>query len=168
MDIILIILMALIVLTSFVPPICSAIMDLIDFKFEETIFNRPNSTKKIFGIPWQLWFNQAKGWLNKYKDRDPKKGPRSYTFLFITSDWIQLSDAWHFFKMIAIGFQHINRSLYLILGIYLGVTFTTFLGSGLWLVMASVLAAASFIYHAFDWNVTFNLFFDKLLIKRTQ
>jgi hypothetical protein len=141
-------------------------MDLVDFKFGVTIFNRPKSTKKIFGIPWQLWFNQAKGWLNKYKDRDSSKGPRSYTFLFIKSDWVQLSDAWHFFKMIAIGFQHINRALYIVLGICIGLTSPTLFGIGLTIGTIIAIACISFIYHAFDWNVTFNLFFDKLLIKR--
>jgi len=169
MDItILLIWIVLIMLTSLVPPICSAIMDLVDFKFNETIFNQPQKTSSVFGIPWQLWFNQAQGWLNKYKNRDPKQGPREYKlFGLFKGQWTQFSDAWHFFKMIGIGFNNICRAFYIGLGIYLGSSAAIYMGTEpfgttIWITMAIV-----FLYHAFDWNITFNLFFDKILRKKS-
>lgn len=71
--------------------ICKAIMDTVDFRFENSIFN------KIKSEQIRLWFNQSEGWKNKYKDRDPAQGrafPGSLTWLV----WV--TDAWHFFQMI--------------------------------------------------------------------
>lgn len=84
------ILILIIVLMAFAG-ICKSVMDTVDFRFNESIFSKFKSEKV------RMWFNQSQGWKNKYKDRDPSKGPAffgSTTFL----SWV--TDAWHFFQML--------------------------------------------------------------------
>lgn len=66
-------------------------MDTVDFKFNQSIFSNLKSQKARY------WWNQSEGWKNKYKDRDPSKGP---AFPGSTTIFVWLTDAWHFFQMI--------------------------------------------------------------------
>jgi len=68
--------------------ISKSVMDTVNFRFNESIFSN---------LKRQNWWNPKESWKNKYKDRDPSKGPAfpgSTTFLV----WV--TDAWHFFQMI--------------------------------------------------------------------
>ena len=69
----------------------NSIMDTVDFRFSQSIFSKLKSEKA------RLWWNQSQGWKNKYKDRDPDKGP---AFPGSTTIFVWVTDAWHFFQMI--------------------------------------------------------------------
>ncbi len=73
--------------------ILNAIMDVLSFRFYKSIFNDIKNEKLI------SWINPAVSWKNKYKDKDPKKGPAffgSMTFL------VSVTDAWHCAKSLMI------------------------------------------------------------------
>ena len=76
---------------------CNAVMDKTDHHFSTSIFNRIKSKK------WRLWFNENEGWKNKYVDRDFNKGRVKWQiFGILFNKPVQLTDAWHFFKMLMI------------------------------------------------------------------
>ena len=74
--------------------ISKSIMDIIEFKFSESIFSSTKDKK------WLNWFNPIDSWKNKYKNRDPKQGP---AFFGSTTFFVWITDAWHFFQMIMLS-----------------------------------------------------------------
>lgn len=48
-------------------------------------------------FPNNNWWDASESWKNKYKDRDPEKGP---AFPLSTTLLVFVTDAWHFFNMI--------------------------------------------------------------------
>lgn len=87
--------------------ICEAVMDTLQFHYISSIFK--NFENNIFWDP-------EVSWRNKYKDGDPKKGPK---FLFSDTLFVGLTDAWHLFKLF--------RNLFIFLGVFfLLLQFTTF------------------------------------------
>jgi len=65
--------------------IANAVMDMISFHFDESIFRFKN----------RMFWNPAISWVNKWKDGDPNKGERFWG----SSRWfVSLTDAWHRFK----------------------------------------------------------------------
>lgn len=85
------------IILMFIAALCNAIMDKVDHHFSKSIFNRIKSPK------WRLWFNENDGWKNKYVDRDPNKGRVKWKIFGIEFNKpVQLTDAWHFFKMLMI------------------------------------------------------------------
>ena len=115
--------------------ICNSVMDTLDHHQSDSIFSK-------FKNP--LWWNFNQGWRNKYIDRDPKKG-RVKLFWKINKP-VQITDAWHFFKMLMIIFICSAASLsydkpsYLICLIVLGLV----------------------------WNNVFSLFYKRILIKKKK
>jgi len=67
--------------------ICNAVMDTSVQHYHSSIFTKLNP----------LWWNGETSWKNKYIDGDPNKG-RIKWFLGIDKP-VQLTDAFHFFKM---------------------------------------------------------------------
>lgn len=72
---------------------CNAIMDKITHHYHLSIFRDLNNEK---------WWNAEISWRNKYVDGDPSKG-RVKWFWGINKP-VQITDAWHFFKMLMIVF----------------------------------------------------------------
>lgn len=69
--------------------IAKAISDTINFKFNQSIFNKIKNDKI------RNWFNPQVSWTYKYKNNDPKQGPK---FIGSTTIFVWLTDAWHFFQ----------------------------------------------------------------------
>ncbi|GJQ44111.1 MAG: hypothetical protein JETCAE03_36090 [Ignavibacteriaceae bacterium] len=136
--------------------IMNATMDVTDHKFAQTIFV-DMFKKGFFNIPWNLWTGQDKMWLNKYNNRDINQGLREDKILFITANFVQLYDIWHFTKMWMIVF-FILGLLFNIFWIALGFDITSWIS---WTMLVG-----SFIYYGLCWNVTFNLFYDKILLRK--
>jgi Flp pilus assembly protein TadB len=77
-----------IIILIIISAICKAIMDVISFKYNDSIFKK-----------WK-WFDPSISWSNKYKNNDPKKGP---LFFGSTTFLVWTTDAWHFFQMIMLS-----------------------------------------------------------------
>lgn len=105
--------------------ICKAIKDIIQFDYDNSIFN--NQT----GFNCR-WWNPELSWINKYQ-----RGDRTFTkekFLGSTTIFVFVTDAWHFFGFI----QHnciisifillvsvsLNLDWYYWIAIYLGLYIT--------------------------------------------
>ena len=68
--------------------ISEAVMDTLQFHFFKSKFS--NFKKQLFWDP-------TISWKNKYKNGDPKQGPK---FSFSTTLLVGLTDGWHFFKLL--------------------------------------------------------------------
>ena len=66
--------------------ICNSIMDVLSFKFINSIFAKGGN-----------WINPLNSWKNKWKNGDPKQGER---FLFSSTALVFLTDLWHLCKFI--------------------------------------------------------------------
>lgn len=78
--------------------ICNAVMDKTTHHFYGSIFANSSRFEK-------KWWNSSKSWKNKYVDGDVKKGRVKMKLLgFEIVKPVQLTDAWHFFKMLMIMF----------------------------------------------------------------
>ena len=86
--------------------ISNSVMDSVDHHQSRSIFSKRKNQK---------WWNQSQGWKNKYidYDLDIKNGikPRRVKWLWINkisfglitmNKPVQLTDSWHFFKMLTI------------------------------------------------------------------
>lgn len=110
---------------------CNAVMDICSHKFNSSVFSKLN--------PW--WWNAEISWKNKYINRNPSEGRKK---LFWKINYpVQLTDAWHFFKM-----------LMLVL-ICLAVVFYRPVFNW-W---------ADILYFGTAWNCTFSLFYSKVFVK---
>ncbi len=117
--------------------ICNAIMDTSNHHFEGSIFKDLN----------MLWWDGAISWKNKYVDGDPVKG--RVKWYFGINKPVQLTDAFHFFKMWMIIFicSAIVSVLYVDIELVWYSFFLFLLGYGT------------------TWNVVFSGFYDKILKK---
>lgn len=123
----------------FVAAACNAVMDKLDHHFSASIFDLIKN-KKI-----RLWFNSNQGWRNKYVDRNPKKGRVKWNILGIKINKpVQLTDAWHFFKMLMIFAICGMAAVYPVI-IYMGIIN--------WVILGLI------------WNITFRLFYSFFLTK---
>ena len=110
---------------------CNAVMDTIAFKYKRSIFNNLN----------QQYWNPAKSWRNKYKDKMVLKGP---AFIGSTTVFSFLTDAWHLFQFLSNSFlalsvviiyhETVNPNLWYSLGLFIilkttwGIVFETLYG----------------------------------------
>lgn len=121
--------------------ICNSIMDVISHHYHKSIFNQYN----------RVWWDGQISWQNKYVDGDFNKGRVKMTILgFTFNKPVQLTDAWHFFKMWMIIF---NCSA-IVCALYSGVEPTW------WNIPLFLLAYGT------TWNVVFSGFYDKVLKKK--
>jgi hypothetical protein len=87
------------IILVFLAAFCNAVMDKTDHHFSISIFSKIKSKK------WRMWFNENESWRNKYVDRDPSNGRVKWEIFGIKFNKpVQLTDAWHFFKMWMIFF----------------------------------------------------------------
>ena len=68
--------------------ICNSIMDVLENKFNTSIFSNYKN---------QNWINPVLSWKNKWKNGDPDKGEK---FLFSSTALVCLTDLWHLSKFI--------------------------------------------------------------------
>jgi hypothetical protein len=103
------------------------------------------STSILSKFKNKIWWNADQGWKNKYIDRDPAKGRRK--LIWNINYPVQLTDAWHFFKMLMIIFTAAAI-----------LTFphqlTCLLGYVIWFILLGIL-----------WNSIFSLMYDAVLKK---
>ena len=118
----------------------NATMDVLSFRYKTSIFSK---YPKL-----QSFFNPQESWVNKYKDNNPKLGPKffgSKTFL------VFLTDAWHLAKMLMI------TAFTLAIVFYNPVIVT----ESIFVNIAGNLLLMRVVFSA-----TFELFFSKILIKK--
>lgn len=141
--------------------ICSAAIDVLKFFFEITIFNRPQSEKKIFGFRWNDFFGSG-SWINKYIDRDPDQGIKYFKILFIEIDSTPFSDGFHFAKLI----QLTSFALAIISFGILSVSISKFfdINYASW----PIFYFAIFVLFGVEWQIVFSNFFYKIFIKKTD
>ena len=125
----------------FLAAACNSTIDTLDHHQSSSIF----STFKN-----GLWWNFHEGWRNKYIDRDPKKG-RVKLFWKINKP-VQITDAWHFFKMLMIVFM-CTASVFAAASVYMSENHE-------WYSYIILL-----IVYGLTWNLTFSLFYERILIK---
>jgi len=122
--------------------ICNAVMDTSVHHYSKSILSNFKN---------KLWWNGEISWKNKYVEGDPKKGRVKWIFGF--NKPVQLTDAFHFFKMLMVIFICVSiitfdKNCVLVNGEYM------------WYKFMGLLC----IYGTF-WNVPFSLFYKKVLIK---
>ncbi|NPV13271.1 MAG: hypothetical protein HPY57_16040 [Ignavibacteria bacterium] len=130
----------MIILTIFfilIAGIFKAIMDTLQFHFDKSIFINNNKN----------WWNPSISWKNKYKNNDPKQGPK---FFGSTTFLVSLTDAWHFFQMLFLT------------SIFLGLVFYIpfFSVSYTWIF--------DFVIYRIIFSSSFNLFYDYLLRSKSS
>lgn len=59
---------------------------------------------------WRRWLDSRTSWLNKYADRDPRRGP---AFLFSTTALVWTTDFWHFSQFVATTAQLVAVALWM-------------------------------------------------------
>lgn len=131
----------IVVILLSIASIAKAIMDVVDFKFGESIFSDIKNEKRRY------WWNQSEGWKNKYKDRDSEKGP---AFWGSTTFFVWLTDSWHFFQMIKLTCYDLSIIIPII--ILSGISFWWIIPS---LIVMKILKGS-----------IFELFWSKIFIKK--
>lgn len=119
--------------------ICNAVMDKSVHHYNSSIFSRFKNQK---------WWNGEISWKNKYVDGDYSKG--RVKWFFDLNKPVQLTDAFHFFKMwmvlfISLSIITFNKCLVLINCRYEWYNF---------LILLSIYGTV--------WNVTFSLFYNRV------
>ena len=141
--------------------ICDAIMDTVDFHFTTSIFNKIKSPK------WRKWFNESEGWKNKYVDYDgdiaalmvPRRVKWNILGIEINKP-VQLTDSWHFFKMLQIAFETVAITILVSLICCFIIT-PHFHIANFWDYFISLT-----IGYGVTRNLLFSLFFDHILISK--
>jgi hypothetical protein len=131
--------------------ICNAIMDICAHKFNSSIFTK--HPKKIKKASWYRWWNGYYSWRNKYNNDDPYYGRRKLWNTEINYP-VQFTDSWHLFKMLMI--------IFIVLSI---ITYNGFLYVFLKSLQLPLLRWIELSIYGTIWNVTFSLFYHKILKK---
>jgi len=134
---------------------CNSVMDTVDHHQGESIFSKMKNKK---------WWNQKQGWKNKYIDYDGdiRHGikPRRVKWSFLGIKFnkpVQLTDSWHFFKMLMIV------SMCTAIPIFpFGIFYLEYTGVGwfnmIWVFLLVVLMLG------IVWNFTFSYTYERLFI----
>lgn len=145
----------------------SAVQDIIAHKFEISIFNNPNTTKKVFGFNKYWWYKSH--WTNKWLidkdgnllyDKHGNRIPRTTKILFWKVQLLQIYDAWHFYKTIKIGTNILADIAASVAAVMIYIKYEPSIT--IWII----LGFSYFILQSVVWVVVFNLFYDKLLISQ--
>lgn len=118
--------------------ICNAIMDVCNHKYGRSIFYSTSNRD------WNRWWNTAYSWRNKYIDDDSDNGRRKLWNTNINYP-VQLTDAWHFFKMLMI--------------IFITLSIVSYNGFIYDIVEFRVI---EIIVYGTIWNTTFSLFYKRV------
>lgn len=124
--------------------VCCAVMDTLVHHFDFSIFfPYLNHSKRCY------WWNPGLSWKNKYIDQDPEKGKIKW-FWGLMDKPAFLTDGWHLFKSLMIVF--ICLSIAFADGIYSNPKWYSYI--------VIVVVFGTF------WNLIFNLFYNKILLKK--
>ncbi len=127
--------------------VCCSIMDICVHKFKISIFS------KISKKYWYQWFDGENSWKNKYVDRIPKNGLVKIKIGNIKINKpVQLSDAWHFFKMLFVCFFILSIVLE---GYFMYNESTTIDNQILYFII-------KYVVYGVLWNIIFNIFYSKI------
>jgi hypothetical protein len=133
--------------TALIAGFLNSVMDTVDHHFPISVFDWIKEPK------WRIWFNENKGWLNKFNNRDQNQGLRKIKILgFSFTRPIQISDSWHHFKMWMIVFCALSSLEYYVMSKIVDV---------------ALLPLYAFVLFGLCWILGFNLGYDKLLLKKT-
>ncbi len=120
--------------------ICNSIMDTLGDHQEISIFS---SLQAKYGWFWSNAYTES--WKNKYANRDPSKGRVKWNIFGLKINRpVQITDAWHFFKMLMI-----------VLAVFSAVFYIPVF-SKWWM---------DIILFGIVWNSIFALFYNKVLLK---
>lgn len=130
--------------------ICNAIIDVTQFHFYDSIFNG-----RLFGYKFNSnWYNGLLSWKNKYEQNNPYFGRKKIKKGILKGVFIpvQITDAFHFFKMLMI--------------IFLAIAVISFDVSILKIISNSFIKYSTLlIIYGLCWNVPFSYFYTKILRK---
>lgn len=133
--------------------ICNAVMDVVSFHYDESVFWKPWGNRK--DNLWNQWWNANFSWKNKYILGDTHLGRKK---LFWKINYpVQLTDAWHFFKMMMIIFIALSA-----------VTFEKHYMPLFYAVSNPLFIILLMCGYGLAWNLTFNLFYNHLLIRKQK
>jgi len=144
---------------------CSAVQDTVKHHFESSTFYQPGTTKKVFGFAWNWWYKSL--WTNKWMtdengnvllDENGNRVPRLTKILFWKFQFVQIYDAWHYYKMIKIGMNIIADVMASVAAILIFISFSPSIVT--WIIIALVY----FIIQAIIWNFIFNKNYDDWML----
>ncbi len=125
---------------------CNSTMDTTSTHWGISIFR--NIKNKFF----HSWFKDD-SWKLKYKNGDPSEGRLKWTiFKFKINKPVQITDSWHFFKMLMIIFICISVLLY-----------TPFIFITDYIFVNKII---ELLIYGTVWNVTFSAFYNKIFISK--
>lgn len=114
----------------FLACVCNSIMDVLSTRYDVSIFGNYSN---------QLFWDWKISWRNKWKNGDILQGEK---FLFSSTIFVFLTDAWHLFKFLML--------LFLILSIYFYVPIIGIFDIPLFFII---------------WGITFELFYNFVFFK---
>lgn len=86
----------------FLAAVCNAVMDVITYRFDTSIFS------KVVRLKW--FIDPKVSWRNKYKNEDPSQGAN---FPFSTSVLCAITDLWHLIKNIMLVLLYVGITCYI-------------------------------------------------------
>ena len=86
----------------FLAAVCNAVMDVITYRFDTSIFS------KVVRLKW--FIDPKVSWRNKYKNEDPSQGPN---FPFSTTILCAITDLWHLTKNIMLVLLYVGITCYI-------------------------------------------------------
>lgn len=114
--------------------ICNSIMDVSVHHYHKSILRKLNPS----------WWNGEISWKNKYINGDPSLG---FKKIWKNVNYpVQITDCWHFFKTLMI--------------IFLTISVVSFNSE---LIVEPYYYFLYFCLYGLIWNITFSLFYDKIL-----
>ena len=123
--------------------ICNACMDTCEFHYDNSVLTK-------FSNRW--YFDASISWKNKYIDRIVENGMRKWFFKFLNIP-VFVTDFWHLCKSLCVTLICASCVLY-----------TPFLGTYITKIIL-VQQMIDFAVLGTTWNLMFNLFYNKLLLK---
>lgn len=144
---------------------CSAVQDTVKHHFEASTFYQPGTTKKKFGFDWNWWYRSL--WTNKWMldengnvllDENGNRIPRLTKIWFLKWQFVQIYDAWHFYKMLKIGMNIIADVMASVAAVL------TFIYMSPSIPVWIVIAVLYFIIQSIIWNYIFNNNYDDWML----
>ena len=86
----------------FLAAVCNAVMDVITYRFDTSIFS------KVVRLKW--FIDPKVSWRNKYKNEDPNQGPN---FPFSTTILCAITDLWHLTKNVMLVLLYVGITCYI-------------------------------------------------------
>ncbi|MCC7514524.1 MAG: hypothetical protein IT212_07510 [Bacteroidia bacterium] len=83
----------------FIAGACKAVMDTLQFHYDDSIFESPNDR----------YWDASLSWRNKYKNKDVEQGEK---FWGSTTIFVALTDGWHLFQALFLGFIFLSIVTY--------------------------------------------------------